>query len=523
MSEFNDPNLLANKIRVTSMHHFNSLLNDGYEISDINWNWSAEDPSMVPTLLLEKGNQRLLADAREIADYVAQLQPLYDVKKKKNGFVWVPNTSLYFFLEQKFIDIALGDHSCSLSTGKLNVKNPQLVYESLYNWIKNNMEVKYENTNLPQLFYSVHVIATEGDKIVPKSYPKDSLDLITIQQLIHDSPKYDSSLAISFILLAEKNPNPVEMLVGFIMYDLKAKNTICFDIQSVASFKDQNPAVNERLETFLAPVALSLFNKSINGKMECKSYLPLPIYTDWYTPLPWLTYLALHPIQIKSRAAPEQRNMTIPEFLTFGYAEDYRMENSFHFKPFSFGTHGHAACILKFNDDNRRLKYILRFDQSSGEPLLHLDYSMYDEREKKFIAHCPVDLETIYQSSPDLFVAILAAGMCDGHFSSIIERGLKGVAELIAKNPAYFYPFKHMLLLEKAIDWFDEKPERYQILEKVNSREQLTNEEKDVVDYMHNNFIGIVARENSKEGTGFIGSTILLRLYRNQINVRAIK
>lgn len=169
------------------------------------------------------------------------------------------------------------------------------------------------------------------------------------------------------------------------------------------------------------------------------------------------------------------------------------------------------------------MKYNLRFDQSSGEPLLHLDFSLYDARQEKLIAHYPIDLETIYQFSPDLFVAILAAGMCDGHFSTIIERGLKGIAELIARNPAYFYPFKQILLLEKAIDWFDENPQHYQILEKVSSGEELTEEEKSVVEYIRNNFIGIVATENGRQGIGFMGGAILFRRDRNQINVRANK
>src|SRR5215203_461659 len=106
MSDLDDPKLLANKIRVTSLAHFDSLLNNSYEISKINWRSidGSDRLSIVPTLLLEKGNDKLLADAGQISDYVIQLQPLYDVNKKKNGFVWVPNTALYFDLELKFTD-----------------------------------------------------------------------------------------------------------------------------------------------------------------------------------------------------------------------------------------------------------------------------------------------------------------------------------------------------------------------------------------------------------------------------------
>ncbi len=42
------------------------------------------------------------------------------------------------------------------------------------------------------------------------------------------------------------------------------------------------------------------------------------------------------------------------------------------------------------------------------------------------------------------------------HFSTIVEKGLKGVAQLQAKNPAYLYALSHIFIVEKALEWFDE-------------------------------------------------------------------
>jgi hypothetical protein len=258
--------------------------------------------------------------------------------------------------------------------------------------------------------------------------------------------------------------------------------------------------------------------------MECKSFLPLPIYTDWYTPLPWLTYLALQPIPIQNtNIVPQQRNITIPEFLTFGYAEDYHIKNSFQLQPFSKETSGHATCILNFKDGNKSLRYVLRLDQWSGDTFIHIDYSFYDLKEQKFIEHYPLDLEMIYQFSPDLFVAILAAAMFDANFSTIVEKGLKGLAELRAKDPAYLYAFSHIFMIEKALEWFDEKPDRYEILKKVSSGQQLTDDERQEVEFMRTKFIGIIAREEGREGIGLMGDVILFRLDRNQKHVRASK
>ena len=91
-SDFDDLILLANKVTVMSFAHLGSLLYNGYELSKINWRSidGSDLLSVVPTLLLEKGNDKLLANAGKISDHVIQLQPLYDVNKRKNGFVWVP-------------------------------------------------------------------------------------------------------------------------------------------------------------------------------------------------------------------------------------------------------------------------------------------------------------------------------------------------------------------------------------------------------------------------------------------------
>jgi len=531
MSAFDDPNLLANKISIKSVDYLNSLLNNGYEISQINWRskGGSEGLSLVPTLLLEKGNDKVLADAIEIGEYVLQLKPLGDFKKKKTGFVWVSNTKVYDFLEQIFSEVIYGEYGSPISEARLDVKNPQRVYESLYDWIKNNANWKHKNLKLPQLFYSVCVIGIKDGNASLESYPKDALDLSTIQQIMNQYTTYDNSFAMSFVLLTNKNPNlPKRILVGIIIYDLKARNTACFNIQEVElSLENQNSDVNEKLGMLLTEEAFSLFNKSIgknNNNIEYKSYLPLPVYTEWYTPLPWFTYLALQPIPIQSTMEYEQRNISIPQFLTFGYTEDYHTGNSFELEPFSLERRGRATCILKFNDgmNNTKLTYVLRFDRSPGETQVHIDYSNFAEggRESKFIGHHRLDLETIYQFSPALFVAILTAGLFDAHFSTIVETGFKGVRELIARNAAYFYPFQYIFTLEKIIRWFDEEPERYKVLKKVASGEQLTDEERKVANYMHDNFIGVVARENGREGTGFMGDAIIFRLDRNQLHLR---
>jgi hypothetical protein len=232
MVVFDDPDLLNKRIVIESMDHLRILFRQGFEISSINISWDFKGGQNTDCILsLRKGNDRLLADAGKVAEYVIQLKYLPDFEKKKNSFIPVSDSELYFSMELKFIDIALGDHRSPISTGKVDIKNPQVVYQQLCNWIQQNVKLKQKNSNLPQLFSSVFIINILGDEIAAYSHPKDSLDLFAIQRFLQESHTYNKSLAVSFILLAEKNPNPSEMLVCIILYDLQDRNTVCFNIE----------------------------------------------------------------------------------------------------------------------------------------------------------------------------------------------------------------------------------------------------------------------------------------------------
>ncbi len=60
-------------------------------------------------------------------------------------------------------------------------------------------------------------------------------------------------------------------------------------------------------------------------------------------------------------------------------------------------------------------------------------------------------------------------------------------------------------------------------MRKVSSGDQLSDKEKDEVDYMHKNFLGIIASNRGRQGIGLMGDAILLGLDRNQINLRVSK
>lgn len=510
------PNIDGTDIKIESVDHLNSLIGEGYEI--ISWSLHAQgEIGTKITLVLEKNGTSIRADGSQISDHVIQLQSLYDSRKKKEVFVWVPNTSLYWDLQKKFMHIAYGDHKSPIVVRSIQHRHTNLIYDSLNNWVEKHHNLIYKNNRLSSIFYSVCIINAKADNVQTLSYEKELLNLDIIEQITSSAQKYDVSIALSFIFLAEKyshNQGNKEMLIGIVAYDLRTKSTLCFNIISMTAFYVDNKY--DRNKPVLYDITHELFRRSVAPDMQCKSFVPIPISTEWYTAMPWLTYVSLQPMKSNTNNVVGKRNLSIPEFLIFGYSELITKGNSFVFTPFSSTTSGRATCILKFNDNNTKIAYNLRFDQWSGEKQIHADYSFFDPREVKLVKHLDLDLEAVYTFSPDLFVAILAAGLYDANFSTVIEKGLEGSAKLVRDNPAYFYPLNHIWAVQNAIDWLSKEPQRYDALEKLASHLELNSSEIETINYLRNNFIGVIAGENGKLGTGLLGNAILARRHRNQ-------
>ncbi|MGI0041728.1 MAG: hypothetical protein ACRD94_07170, partial [Nitrosopumilaceae archaeon] len=195
-------------------------------------------------------------------------------------------------------------------------------------------------------------------------------------------------------------------------------------------------------------------------------------------------------------------------------------ENSFDFISFSSAETGRAICILNFNDNDHFVHYNLRFDQSH-EPLVHLDYSYYDPKESKLIAHYPLNLKSVYDFNSDLFIAIMCAGLFDSYFTTIIEKGIQGIEDLINTNPAFLYPLKWIWVLDTAIIWLNQNPEGYKILEKLSKHEQLDNTEKDFVKKMFDNHLNLVGEDKECNfiGLSYLGNMIYQRYKRGMTKI----
>jgi hypothetical protein len=170
------------------------------------------------------------------------------------------------------------------------------------------------------------------------------------------------------------------------------------------------------------------------------------------------------------------------------------------------------------------LKYIMRFDQSAGQPLVHLDFSFHDRGEQKLISHKPLDFELVYEFNKRLFVAMMCAGIFDSYFNTIIFGGIKGIQELAKQNAAFLTVLKWVWTIETAISWLDKNKEGYNVLEKLFNLQELDEQERKLAKEMHVGGFALVAEDERCNITGLsnFGYIVLQRHRRAQHDTKII-
>ncbi len=512
---------ITQKITLTSMKHFNNLLEEGFRV--VGKDYVYENNQSTWTLRLARDNEEIFANANAIDDYVLNLVELYNENTNDTCFIWVPDPSVYFQFEDALIYILPWHNPPPSVTKTIGTQNNYKIYNSLYSWFKNERNRHYGTLNLSEVFSILCVVNENQDSITRMTYGKEFLKLSEIKDILSSSQKYDNSIALSFFMLSNKtglNKKTEDVLLGLICYDLKNKQTLSFNILSVDSLAKQN-ILGPNLGFYDA--AEILFKHTLSETNEFKSYLPLPIDSPWYTALPWICFSTLLPVELdnlQSTMAPV-RKMTIPEFFVFGYPSSALEENSFEFTRFSSTTKGRATCILNINDENAVLKYLLRFDQSHAEPLVHLDFSYYDIEEVKLISHRPLDFESVYSFNHMFFVAMMFAGIFDSYFNSLIHQNLKGIQELAAKNPAFLYTLKWVSILERLIKKVELNDKGYEILGKLYSGRDLDNKESEFADTLQIGDFSLPYKDENGNMSGLtqLGYAALTRFRRRQLNM----
>lgn len=513
----------GNKLKIESIDHFNELVEKGFEVTDINYSFASNQSDV--SLLLVNQNEKIVADANSIDDYVVHLVSLYDFNKKRPLFVWVPDTSLYWDFEDTLITfLSSTDNLQPFTTKQLATPIANEIYNSLSNWMSKEKYKKYFGTKLSEIFSLVCIVEEKNKMVSNTIFDKEKVSLDKIKEIVSTAMNLDNCIGLSFFLLSNKLANPPahsgDVLLGLILYDLKRHETLAFNIQSIDSFIRQYGVDKS---DGLYDIALYLFQKSISDKLLCSSFVPLPLDSFWYTALPWLSYSALFPSTLDFNIAESSvRNVSIPIFFTFGYSMNPREESSFNFSYFGSDHEGRAACILNLNDNGKRLKYIMRFDQSQGESLVHLDFSYYDSNEYRLISHRPLDFEIVYRFNSKLFVAMMSAGIFDGYFNTLIEGGLEGIQNLAKKNPAFLSTLHWVWRIETAISSLNENKIGYVILEKLFNLEELNEHEIALTRKMHVRDYTLYSEDENHniDGLSILGYIVLQRYKRKQTEIK---
>jgi hypothetical protein len=515
------------KLKIESMEHYNKIIQDGFEITAIQYSFSFESDKSNVRLLLTKQDEKIIADANSIDDYVIHLVELYDFEKKKRMFVYVPDTSIYWEFEEGLLMLPPSHDYVQppLTTRQLNTATSMKMYNSLLNWMHGEKHNKLGPTKLSEIFSLVCIIEEKNKSITRTILDKNGVTLKKIDQLKSDAKNLDNSIVLSFFLLSRKLGTQFgDALIGIILYDLKKDEALVFNIQSLTSFIQLHEVDSDE---GLYDIALYLFKKLINKDLLCTSFIPLPLDSPWYTALPWLSYSALLPVKLDKigKSKDISNHISIPQFFTFGYSTNAKYGNSFDFSYFASDHDGRAVCILNFSDENKTLKYILRFDQSQGEHLVHMDFSYHDIHEFKLISHRPLDFEAVCKFNIKLFIAMMFAGIFDSYFNTLIKGGLKGIQELAKQNPAFLYTIKWLQTIEAAISCVNENNKNnqaYKVLEKLYWSQQLNEQEKELAKKMHIDSFTLVDEDESCNinGLTYLGYIVLQRYKRGQSHIK---
>ena len=413
----------------------------------------------------------------------------------------------------------------SIKTTDLVFNNSKKIYQVLQEFVKsekNLVYVGFPKFHLSDIFSQVLIIEEIEDDISFNIVSKEKVTLKEIQQIQENSKSKQNSIALSFFYLTKKvsqNENFNDVVVGLILYDIKNEKTLCFRTVS-SNYFYQYKTKNNKLGKY--DVALDIFNECIKPNMKCNWYLPSTLDHPWYTPMPWIHYIVLLPMkndENKSDIIAEERKISMSEYFVFGIPKCPANHDNFVFENFASFKEGRATILFDFNDE-KRITYPLRFDQSKGEPLVHLDFAFYDGDQQKLIAHRSLDLEAVSSFNLSLYGSILAAGFFDGYFSTIIRKGLKGIEELTQRNPAYLYPLKFMWQVETAIIWLNENG-GYDLLDSIQKPRLLESEELSLAEKMHEEHLTIVAKGKNDELWGLtpIGHFVLYRYLTGQTNL----
>lgn len=184
------------------------------------------------------------------------------------------------------------------------------------NWILSEKDIGMLNTKLCQIFYDAGILFLKGKDYEFKILSKEKISLSDINTLLAQSHKADLAICFSAVAIGpkvySKKKEESDAIVCLLVYDLKNRQTLSFNLNSLGQFQRKISNVGHH---GLWECVLELFERTKSENLF-RSYLPLPINLRDYTPLPWFCLAFIK--GIREEIVVNNVKFDLPLFLTFG-------------------------------------------------------------------------------------------------------------------------------------------------------------------------------------------------------------
>lgn len=436
----------------------------------------AKKPSLTATVTLKRNGkiQTISSSEEDFFSYVSHLHSIPHIEDDEGDFVYIDNPNQFFSIQEKIVDIFAGKLKelvlCEKSIDEKYREFSKRIREYQREWILSEKNLRVFPTKICRIFYDVGVLMIRDSLEEFELIEKDKFRLSDIQKLLEKSQKYDIAVCFGAFLLAPKpydeKSEGYDVVIGLIIYDLKNRRTLSFNLNTLAQFQRKIHNVGQY---GLWECTFDLFERTTK-KDSFKSFLPLPLNIRDFTPLPWFCYAFLNGIQ--KDILVDGFALDLPLFIMFGTPLLLIKKPSYIFRP----KEQTAFIMLGFREGNEISHHQIRFDVSKGKPELHLDYEIYFEKKpsKKIVSHLVINYEDIWGFSENLAIGFLAASAYDVEFDTmIIPKRISGIKDSFKKNPLTVYALFVRSMAGKPYRFLKERPEAFDVLRSIAERKEI--------------------------------------------------
>jgi hypothetical protein len=420
------------------------LFHDDYRIIEIRHSFEkTREPQFIVDLKLKKNDETVAfsSSQEECISYLVHLHGIPHIEDDDSDFVYIEDTNEYFELQKKIIDLLTGEQRelliCERKLGEACQRSIDEVVAQERYWVLSEKDVSFGITKLCQIFYDVGILLVKNNTKRFTLVSKETLDLRALQILLKESQEHDIAVGYSAFILSPKitsdKGQPSDTIIGLIVYDLKNRQTLSFNLNSLAQFQRKTGKIGKH---GLWECVYDLFERTGCDK-SFGSFLPLPINIRDFTPLPWFCFAFIR--GISGEINTKNVKLDLPLFLAFGTPLLFLDKPSYGFDA----KKQVAFVMLGFRENSEQCYYQARFDMSKGEPRLHLDIQVYSEKQfsRKIVSHSVIDYKDIWDFDENLAIGFLLASVYDVKFDTVvIPKKISGINESFRNNPLTVYP-----------------------------------------------------------------------------------